>query len=370
MRVVVAGGGTGGHIYPALAIAKALGGEILYIGGQKGIEKEILPATGLEYRLIDVEGFSRKLTLKNVVTAYKAFRATNQMKKILKDYQPDVVIATGGYVSGPVGQAAASLKKPLFLQEQNSYPGVTIRLLAKKAEKIFLGSKGAERYLPKEKCLFTGNPVREEIIKANRENAQKELALFDKTLLLITGGSQGAKAINNAIRPLYKAFAQREDLVVVHHCGKNDFPNVSAVAKTNYPKIASVLGDEAISIEKNIFITPYIQNMALILAASDLVVCRAGAIFLSEAAVLGIPLILVPYPYAAENHQTHNARIWQETGAGRLVLESNMEEIEDVLCQLLDDKEKRQAMGKKAKTLGNPQATLNIVQEIKASLLS
>ncbi len=114
MRVVVAGGGTGGHIYPALAIAKALGGEILYIGGQKGIEKEILPATGLEYRLIDVEGFSRKLTLKNVVTAYKAFRATNQMKKILKDYQPDVVIATGGYVSGPVGQAAASLKKPLF----------------------------------------------------------------------------------------------------------------------------------------------------------------------------------------------------------------------------------------------------------------
>ncbi len=364
MRAVIAGGGTGGHINPALAIARALGGQILYIGGQKGIEKEILPQTGLDYELLDVEGFQRQLTWRNFPTLIKAFKATGKSKQLLKKFQPDLVVVTGGYVSGPVGQAAYSLRIPLFLQEQNSYPGVTIRLLAKKAVRIFLGSRGAERFLPEEKCLFTGNPIREEILQAKREEVRRLLKLDHKTLLLITGGSQGAKAINNSLRPLYKRLSERENLVVIHHTGKNDFPNLTTVKKTSHPEIAKILGNEALSIEKNIFITPFINNMAPILAASDLVISRAGAIFLSEAAVLGVPLILVPYPYAAENHQTYNAKIWEDKKAGVLIAETELENISGVLFQLLDNPKRRAEMALNAKTLGNPGATKIIVSEI------
>ncbi len=364
MRVVIAGGGTGGHINPALAIARALGGEILYIGGKKGIEKEILPQSGLSYVLLDVEGFQRHLTLRNIAILVKAFKATRKSRQLLKDFQPDLVVVTGGYVSGPVGQAASSLEIPLFLQEQNSYPGVTIRLLAKKAVRIFLGSKGAERYLPAEKCLFTGNPVREEIVQAKREESRKLLNIGNKTLLLITGGSQGAKAINNSLRPLYKRLSERENLVVIHHTGKNDFPKLTTVKKTSYPQIAKLLGKDAISIEKNIFITPFIKNMAPVLAASDLVISRAGAIFLSEAAVLGVPLILIPYPYAAENHQTFNAKIWEEKQAGVLVAEAELDKLPEALFQLLDHPNLRVEMAQNAKTLGNPGATQVIIAEI------
>ncbi len=368
MRVVVAGGGTGGHIYPALAIGKALGGEVLYIGGYKGIEKDILPQSGLKYELIDIEGFKRQLTWRNFVTIYKAICATTTAKKILKKFQPDLVVVTGGYVSGPVGKAAASLKIPLFLQEQNSYPGMTIRLLSNRARRIFLGSRGAEKYLPEQKCIFTGNPVREDIIKAKREEARAALKLGDKTLLLITGGSQGARAINDSIRPLYKSLAQREDLVVVHHTGKLDFPHLSAVKKSAFLDLALALGNDTVSLESNIFITPYIKDMATILAASDLVVCRAGAIFLSEAAVLGVPLILVPLPTAAENHQTFNAMIWEKAQAGILIPESDIGRMPQELENLLNNGQKRKAMALQAKTLGNPEATQLIINQIKASL--
>lgn len=367
MRVVIAGGGTGGHIYPALAIASALDAEILYIGGKKGIEKDILPTTGLKYQLLDVEGFQRKLSLRNFVTVYKAFRATQKSKSLLKDFKPDCVVVTGGYVSGPVGQAASSLKIPLFLQEQNSYPGVTIKLLAKKAKKIFLGSKGAEKYLPENKCIFTGNPVRQEILRADRAKARLELGLGDKTLLMVTGGSQGAKAINEAVRGLYEKLSKRNDLVVVHHTGRNDFVETKNT-ETLYPRLLKELGADARAISKNIFITPFIQNMASVLSASDLVVSRAGAIFLSEAAVLGVPLIMIPFPYSAEDHQTYNAMVWKEKNAGLLVRESEISCLEETLFGLLKEPVLRKEMSLNATTLGNPNATEVIVREIHSGI--
>ena len=363
MRVVVTGGGTGGHIFPALAIANALDAEILYIGGEKGIEKDILPDSGFKYKLIDVEGFKRKLSIKNVAIALKALTATKRCRAILREFKPDVVVATGGYVSGPVGQAAAGLKIPLFLQEQNSYPGVTVRLLAKKARAIFLGSKGAEKYLPKHKCMFTGNPVRREIVDADRKEARRRLQLEKKTLLLVTGGSQGSQAINEAVRALYPKLKKKKDLVVVHHTGWLDYPDVKS-GPTAYPVLQSELGQGAKAVAENIFITPFIKGMATFLAASDLVVSRAGAIFLSEAAVLGVPLIMIPFPHAADNHQTYNARVWEENGAGLLIPEAEISSLEDKLLALLDDPSRRKKMAERAKTLGNPTATEAIVREI------
>lgn len=368
MKVVIAGGGTGGHIYPALAIAKALkstyNAEIIFIGGKKGIEKDILPNTGLQYFLLDVEGFRRKLSFKNIITAYKAFRAIQQSKRIIKEFNPDLVIVTGGYVSGPIGQAANSLKIPLFLQEQNSYPGITIKLLSKRARKIFLGSKGAEKYLPRTKCVFTGNPVRDEIINIQKEEARRKMNIGSKSLLLITGGSQGARAINEAIRLMYDNLAHRDDLIVIHHTGRNDFPKDYKKTTTQYKEIMTILGAEAAAIERNIFVTPFIKDMATVLAASDLVVSRAGAIFLSEAAVVGVPLVLIPYPFAAENHQRYNALIWEEKKAGVLVPEEEIVKLPKVLFDLLDDKNLRLSMAINAKSLGNPKATEVIVREL------
>lgn len=357
MKVLVTGGGTGGHIYPALAIAQNLqksdpSVEFLFVGTERGLEKEIVPKAGLPFTTITVEGLPRKLSLTSLRTGFKLLKGLWEAKKILKQFKPTLVVGTGGYVCGPVVAMAAWQGIPTLIHEQNAFPGITNRLLAKWVDKIAITYQESIKYFPREKVVLTGNPVRPEVISACREESLIKLGLDPaKKTVLVFGGSRGARSINQALMAGREILENRKDLQIIHVTGKEDFPWVSCQNGMEEVKFG------------NIIIKPYLHNMPDALAVADLVVCRSGATTLAEVTVRGVPAILIPYPFATDNHQEFNARSLAREGAAVVLLdqELNKVKLEECILELIKDENRLEMMAQKSKGLGKPEAAQTIV---------
>ena len=350
MHILFAGGGTAGHINPALAVAgyireKHPDAHISYIGTPDKLEAKLVPEMGYNFRTISVAGFQRKLTLenigKNISAAKKAITSSINAKKILKEIQPDVVVGTGGYVSGPVLREAAKLGIKTAIHEQNAFPGITTKMLAPNVDVVMLAYKEAEKYLKSTKKVFvTGNPVRKELLKISREEARIKLGIDDKPLILSFGGSLGASPINKAVSGLIK-----------WHNDSNRFYHIHGTGKTGYDGVITYFKNNNITLSKKIDIREYIKDMDVCMAAADLVICRAGAITLSELLACGKPSILIPSPYVAENHQYHNAMTLKHIGAAEIIEEKDLtaDKLIDVVSNLIENKPKLAAMSQAAK---------------------
>ena len=301
LRVIISGGGTGGHIFPAVSIANAIkeshpDAKILFVGALGRMEMQRVPAAGYEIKGLPIQGFDRKNLLKNIKVLYKIWKSQRMAKQIIKDFQPQVAVGVGGYASGPTLNMAAAKGIPCLLQEQNSYAGVTNKLLAKKAAKICVAYEGMERFFPADKILLTGNPVRQQLLETtiSHDEAVRSLGLdpTKKTILLV-GGSLGARTINESVM-------QHLDLI-----RQNDVQFIWQTGKYYYAQILEQLEKEGQP--KNLVVTDFISDMGAAYKTADLVISRAGAGSISEFCLLGKPVILVPSPNVAEDHQTKNA---------------------------------------------------------------
>lgn len=358
MRVVITGGGTGGHIYPGLAVATALQRtgpvEILWLGAERGLEKELVPREGLPLVTFPLQAFQRRLSLDTLKTTWRAAAAFPAARATLARFRPDVVLGTGGYACGPVVLTARLMGIPTVIQEQNALPGWTNRVLGRVVDRVALGFGEAERFFPRSKCLLTGNPLRPAILTARRPEGQARFELTpDKRTVLVFGGSQGARAINRAMLEALPQLAARPDCQVLWVTGTRSFAEVrarlAAEGAVTSPDSAR-LGD--------IHVFAYLHDMPLALAAADLAVSRSSAMALSEMAVRGLPSILIPLPTAAENHQEWNARAREKAGAGVMLLERDLsgERLGNLVGELLGDKARLARMENAARALGRPQA--------------
>ncbi|HCW80328.1 MAG TPA: undecaprenyldiphospho-muramoylpentapeptide beta-N-acetylglucosaminyltransferase [Ruminococcaceae bacterium] len=353
MKVLFAGGGTAGHINPALAIAGYLREQepdvqILYIGAKGGMEEHLVPAAGYDFRSITVSGFQRKLSLKNIgrnaSAAFHAVTASRQARKIISSFRPDICIGTGGYVAGPVIREAIKMNIPSLIHEQNAFPGVTNKLLSKGADRTMLAVPDAQKYLaPEARCVITGNPVRQEVIRADREEARRKLDLDSRPLILSFGGSLGARKINEAVADLLVESAKSGKYQHIHGYGKWG---------KWFPDLLKQKGADPAA-HKELDVREYISNMPDCLAAADLVICRAGAITLSELQVQGKASILIPSPNVAENHQYHNAMALVERDAAEIIEEKDL--TGQALCKKVEElfahPEKLRSLGENAKKM-------------------
>jgi UDP-N-acetylglucosamine--N-acetylmuramyl-(pentapeptide) pyrophosphoryl-undecaprenol N-acetylglucosamine transferase len=317
LNVLVSGGGTGGHIFPALSIANEVRrrhpeAQILFVGAEGRMEMEKVPAAGYNIIGLPVSGFDRKHLLRNIKVMARLLKSMSLARKVLKDFQPDIAIGVGGYASGPMLKAAQKQGIPTLLQEQNSYAGVTNKLLAAKAECICVAYEGMERFFPKEKIVLTGNPVRRNLLEcaASPEQARQAMGVEpDKRTILIIGGSLGARTINNAIIDGLKTIAAHREIQVIWQTGKGyDQQCREALMASGV---------------KNVVQMPFISNMDMAYRAADLVVSRAGASSISELQLLGKAAILVPSPNVAEDHQTKNAQALVTRGAAIMVTDAD-----------------------------------------------
>ena len=334
MRIVLAGGGTAGHINPALAIAayikeKEPQTEILFIGNRDGMEQTLVKKAGFDIKSIIISGFKRNLKpqaiVHNVKTVTRAFTATAKAKKIIADFKPDICIGTGGYVSGPVIRAACKLKIPTIIHEQNAFPGVTTKMLSKKVNRVMLAIEDAKKHLDSSiDYVVTGNPIREEILRVEKEDARKQLGLDNRPVILSFGGSLGARCINEAMSGFVVRSAKDQKYQHIHAYGQQG---------TWFPEKVKEKGADILA-HSNLDIRQYIDNMPVCLAACDLVVSRAGAITLSEIQAKGKPAVLIPSPYVAENHQYHNAMALVNKQAASLIEEKDLNE--DILMSTVD----------------------------------
>lgn len=317
MKMIVSGGGTGGHIYPALAVAQAIRAriseaEILYVGTEKGLEREIVPRTGFDFRSIQVEGLNRSSLMKASRSLARLPASFGQAWEIVKKFQPDIVLGTGGYVSFPVVLSATFIPCRTFIHEQNAFPGLANRILARRVDCTMLTFAEAAQNLNARQIRVTGLPVREEILSVRPEPARLSLKLREGTFtVIIFGGSRGALSINNAV---CQALPRLRELPInmIWITGEGHFADMQERVKQEIDGNKTSL---------NLIVQPYIFNMAQALAAADLAICRSGASTLSELAILGLPALLIPYPYATDNHQEKNARALADKGAAWLVID-------------------------------------------------
>ncbi|MDD4378236.1 MAG: undecaprenyldiphospho-muramoylpentapeptide beta-N-acetylglucosaminyltransferase [Eubacteriales bacterium] len=359
MKILFAGGGTAGHINPALAIAKYISErnpdwDILFIGTKVGLEKELIPKEGFNIRYITVKGFKRKLSLDNFKTTACLFLGMIQAKKILSEYKPDIVIGTGGYVSGPVVFMASIMKIPTLIHEQNVFPGVTVKILSRFADVVAISFEESKRYLKVSKrIIHTGNPIREEILKADSEISRFALGLNSKPFIVAFGGSLGADKINETLIEYIQYIYEKDDVQLMFGTGKKQ-----------YRQVMERLHELGINLKKkpHIKVYPYIYNMDNALAAADLVVCRAGAITLSEITAIGKPSILIPSPNVTNNHQEYNARALEKQGASIVLTEDrlNGKMLYQQIETLLRDTKLLKGMGKHSKNMGITNATEKI----------
>lgn len=347
MKVIVSGGGTAGHINPALAVAGYLKkhhqAEILFIGTKKGLESTLVPKAGYAMETVVVDGLIRKPTPKNLAVLYRFVKAVGDCKKIIKRFQPDIVIGTSGYVCAPVMFAAHRLGVPTLIHEQNVIPGFTVKLAAPFADAIAVSFEDTKKYLkPKyaAKCFLTGNPLRENMLDISYEQARARLGLDSRPFIVALGGSLGARAVNTAVAQYIN---QADD-------GSVQF--LAAAGKRYYEETkAAVLPGK---LSKDIRIEPYIYNMEEVLPAADLVIARAGALTVSELTALGRPSILIPSPNVAHNHQVFNAQSLERNGAAAVILESELtpERLTKEINALIQDPAGRRKMGENAKKMG------------------
>lgn len=358
---LVSGGGTGGHIFPALSIANEIRrrypkAEILFVGAEGRMEMERVPAAGYEIKGLPVCGFDRKHLLRNVKVLFKLWKSIRLAKKILKDFKPDIAIGVGGYASGPMLKAAQKKGIPTLLQEQNSYAGVTNKLLAKNAKCICVAYEGMERFFPEDKIVLTGNPVRRNLLECNatQEEARKAMGIDpEKATILIIGGSLGARTVNESIiGGLEKLGAAADDVQVVWQTGKfYDQQCKEALAKSGV---------------KNVIQMPFISNMDMAYRAADLVISRAGASSISELQLLGKPSILVPSPNVAEDHQTKNALALANRDAAIMVTDAEApEKLVDAMLATVNDEDKLHSLSANVLRMALLNSAERIVDEVE-----
>lgn len=356
-RVIISGGGTGGHIYPAIAIANAIkeaqpNAEILFVGANGKMEMEKVPKAGYKIVGLDIVGLQRKLTLKNLAFPFKLMKSLSKAKKIVKDFNPDIAIGVGGYASGPLLRKAGGLNVPTMLQEQNSYPGLTNRLLAKKAMKICVAYDNMDRFFDAEKIVFTGNPVRKTItdISGKKEAGRKHFGLEEeKKTLLVLGGSLGARTVNESIKAALKGF-QENGIQVLWQTGKGYIDNVQAFIQEHG--------------FTNVKAFDFIYEMDLAYASADIVVSRAGALSISELCVTGKASVLVPSPNVSEDHQTKNAMALVNQDAAVLVKDDEaIETIEGTVVDLFNDNDRIIKLSSNIASFGRPNAAEAIANE-------
>ncbi|KQL54718.1 UDP-diphospho-muramoylpentapeptide beta-N-acetylglucosaminyltransferase [Heyndrickxia shackletonii] len=359
MKIIISGGGTGGHIYPALALIRTIkkehpDTEFLYIGTEKGLESSIVTRENIPFKSIHITGFKRSLSLENFKTITRFLKGVRECKKMIKSFKPDVVIGTGGYVCGPVVYAAAKQKVPTIIHEQNSVPGLTNKFLSRYVNKVATCFEDAGEFFPKEKVVLTGNPRASEVIGESKPDILKKYGLQpNKSTVLIFGGSRGARPINEAVIRNLAQFSQKS-YQVLYVTGDVHFSEVE--------KEVSLIGRS-----DNISVVPFIHDMPEVLRAVDLVVSRAGATTLAELTALGLPSILIPSPYVTNNHQEKNARALTKTCAATLVLENELsgpkllQEIDGILLNI----DNRNKMKDAAKKLGIPDASNRLFKVMK-----
>lgn len=360
MKVIISGGGTGGHIYPALAIAAELQAirpevKILYVGTEKGLESTIVPKVGLEFKTIDISGLDRSSMLKATKTIARFPVSFYQAWDILRAFGPDIVIGTGGYVSFPVVYIAAVLGCKTIIHEQNAVPGLANRHLAKKVDHTMLTFAEAEKHLQARSLTVTGLPVRKEIGQVDKDTARKMLQLkSDQFTLVVFGGSRGAASINKAMSEM------------LFRIGSMQMQVIWITGEANYQEIITQISDAAGNPPENVSIRPYMYDIEIALAAADLAVCRAGASTISELAILGLPAIFIPYPYAAENHQEKNARVLVEKNAADMIIDEFLDG--DTLFKRIErirqDKTILKTMGQNMLNEAKPDALKKIMQVI------
>ena len=357
-KIIISGGGTGGHVFPAIAIANAIKEikpeiEILFIGAEGKIEMEKVPAAGFKIEGLWISGLQRKLTIKNLSFPFKVIFSLLKTSRIIGKFKPDVVVGVGGYASGPTLRVASMKKIPTLIQEQNSYPGITNKMLAKSVNKICVAYQGMDKFFPNEKISITGNPVRKDIL--NTENKKEEaINFFDldrsKKTILIIGGSLGARTINESINKNLNLFVEN-NLQIIWQKGKTFY----TVAKENIEK----------NNNKNLKVFEFINRMDLAYSAADLVVSRAGAIAISELCIVGKPAILVPSPNVSEDHQTKNALALVNENAALLVKDIESREIlGEEIIKLINNTEKQNQLSSNIKKLAKPDAANVIANEV------
>jgi len=366
LRVALSGGGSGGHVYPALAIGEALtkayGNEVsvFYIGTQRGLEADLVPRAGVAFQPIHAGAWLNPGALAKLRGGWNAVYGTWEAWRILVRMRPDVVVATGGYVTGPVGLAAALLGIPLVVHEQNVWPGLTNRLLAKRSRMVLTTYADTARYLPEGVPIrVTGYPVRPSVVQADREAARRALGLDPSWVTVVaTGGSQGAPAVNALMTALWHRAETEPNWAVIWATGPRRFDQVAA--ELGSPENSNRLR-----------VAAYLYNLDVALAAADVVVGRAGAGTLAEAAARGLPMILIPSPHVSEHHQEKNAEAWAERGAAVVVAESQAAaDGVAAVVRVMQDQDKRTAMADAARRLHHPDALDRIVQAVSAAALT
>ncbi len=351
MRILFAGGGTAGHINPALAVAGYIKcrhpeAELFYIGTKRGLESKLVPEAGIKFYTIDVEGFQRKLSLtnikRNISAVSKLMSASKNARKLLLKLKPDVVMGTGGYVSGPVLREAHKLGIKCCIHEQNAFAGKANKMLSPDMDAVMLAMPEAEKYFKlKKHAVVTGNPVRESVINMNKEEARTILGIDSRPMILSFGGSLGARRINEAAADIMQ-----------WHAGSGKYQHFHATGKYGVELMPQFLNERKVDTENpDLHITEYISNMDVLLAAADLVICRSGAITVSELAIQGKPSVLIPSPNVAENHQYFNAMTLVSKGAASLIEEKdlNRDSIVQAVSEILENPKKLEEMSKAAR---------------------
>ncbi|MBI1921213.1 MAG: undecaprenyldiphospho-muramoylpentapeptide beta-N-acetylglucosaminyltransferase [Geobacter sp.] len=356
MRLLIAGGGTGGHLFPGIAVAEEFlardpANEVLFVGTEKGIESRLLPKLGFRLELVSAKGLKGMGPWGKIKGIGMMLYAYSQARKILKDFRPDLVLGVGGFASGPVVLAARGLQIPRFIHEQNAIPGLTNRWLSKVAERIFISLEDIKKFFPEERTVMTGNPLRKEIVAsvAGGGAASREAGAFH---LLVFGGSAGAHSINQALIAALPHLAEaKEQLRVLHQTGENDLNEVrAAYAAAGYNAEAKA----------------FIDDMAVAYRWADLVICRAGATTISEVTACGKPCIFIPYPYAADDHQRRNAEALLGKGAGLMLMDRELsgERLAGMVKDLMRDHRRLESIGEAARSLARLDAAKVIVDEM------
>jgi len=357
-RFILSGGGTGGHIYPAIAIANELKkrhpeSEFLFVGAEDRMEMEKVPLAGYEIIGLQISGFQRKLTLKNLSFPFKVIKSLRKAGKIVSEFKPDIVVGTGGFASGPVLRVASGRGIPCVLQEQNSYAGMTNKLLKNKVAKICVAYDGMEKFFPSDKIVKTGNPVRGNLAEITADKNQA-LGFFRLNLrmrtVLILGGSLGARRINRLIEEKLPFF-NRYDIQVIWQCGK-----------LYYDEYKKYMSD-------TVKVQDFVHRMDFAYTAADIIISRSGAGSVSELSIVGKPTVFIPSPTVAEDHQTKNAQALVDTNAAILIREKDLDtDFETVFTELFESENKQQELGANFKKMALPKATEHIVDEIEKLL--
>lgn len=365
MRVLMTGGGTGGHINPAVAIAHTIkknhpDAEIAFVGTKRGKEKELVPGEGYPLYFIDVQGIRRSFSLQNIKALYLAWVSPYRAKKLLRQYRPDIVIGTGGYACWPVMKAATQLGIPTAVHESNALPGLAIRKLQNHVDRIFINFEQTEQLLTvrdREKIMRVGNPLREGFGGISRESARRKLGLRDgEKMVLSYGGSLGAERVNAAALELMRDLAAKHpEIRVVHASGT-----------VNYEEMRAEFEKMGLDQLPNVTLTPYIYDMPTQMTAADVIICRAGAMTVSELALMKKACVMIPSPHVADNHQYKNAKALADKGAAVLIEEKDLTEgrIVREVAALLDNEEKRRRMGESISTFACADANKLIYEEL------